>query len=162
MQRPEGWWDIWFLELAKYVSTASKDPSTQVGAVIVNPDTKQVVGMGFNGFARGVEDTEDRLNDRSKKLELTVHAEVNAVLNATASVRGCIIYVYPTIMIPACCARCAGVIVQSGIKAVLGYHCPYPSERWMVQSELSSLILREGGVKWYGNFEEIPPRERKL
>jgi len=153
-------WDYRFLELAKHVASWSKDPSTKVGAVIVNPTTKQVVGMGFNGFARGVEDTEERLNDRSKKLELTVHAEVNAVLNATTSVRGCVIYVYPTIMIPACCARCAGVIVQSGIKAVLGYHCPNPSERWMVQSELSSLILKEGGVDWYGRFTENPPRER--
>jgi deoxycytidylate deaminase len=48
-------WDRRFLELAKQVSTWSKDPSTQVGAVLVN-DLLQVVGMGYNGFPRGVED----------------------------------------------------------------------------------------------------------
>lgn len=64
-------WDRRFLELAKQVSTWSKDPSTKVGAVLVNED-KHVVGMGFNGFPVGVADTEERLNNRELKYKMIV------------------------------------------------------------------------------------------
>jgi dCMP deaminase len=55
-------WDRRFLNLAAHISTWSKDPSTKVGAVLVN-ELQQVVGMGYNGFARGVVDTDERLNN---------------------------------------------------------------------------------------------------
>ena len=44
-------WDDRFIELANFVASWSKDPSTQVGAVIANSNTKRVVSMGFNGFS---------------------------------------------------------------------------------------------------------------
>ena len=59
-------WDERFIELARLVAAWSKDPSTKVGAVIVRPD-RTVASVGFNGFARGVDDTEERLNDRALK-----------------------------------------------------------------------------------------------
>src|ERR1700722_2700699 len=90
-------WDIRFLELAKHISNWSKDPSTKVGAVLVN-DLKQVVGMGYNGFARGVQDTDERLNDRETKYKLVVHAEVNAIIQAGHAARNSTLYVYPSFM----------------------------------------------------------------
>ena len=106
-------WDGRFLELADIVSSWSKDPSTQVGAVIVN-DKKVVVGMGYNGFARGVVDVPGLYADRAKKYEMVIHAEVNAVLNATQSVEGCTLYcTHPP------CSRCMAVLIQSGIKEVV-------------------------------------------
>ena len=48
-------WDMRFLELAALVATWSKDPSTQVGAVIVD-SAKRIVSVGFNGAPRGVQE----------------------------------------------------------------------------------------------------------
>ena len=105
-------WDLRFINLAEHIAGWSKDPSTQVGAVIVDPTTRKVVSMGFNGFPRGVDDSDDRLQNREKKLSYMVHAEENAILQAGQSVAGCNIYIHPTIMIPACCAHCAKLITK--------------------------------------------------
>ena len=142
-------WDKRFLELAKHVAQWSKDPSTKVGAVIVDPTTKKVVSMGYNGFARGVKDTDERLNDRETKLSLVVHAELNAILQAERSVRGCDIYIWPTMMEPNCCPECAKAIAQSGIKNVFGYSSSKPlSERWQKFAEYSTITLSESGVTY--------------
>lgn len=45
-------WDEYFMAIAFLSSMRSKDPSTQVGACIVNED-KRIVGIGYNGFPRG-------------------------------------------------------------------------------------------------------------
>jgi len=80
-------WDRRFLEMARLVSSWSKDPSTKVGSVVVRPD-KTVASVGFNGFPRGVADTEARLCDRGEKLDLIVHAEINALSVAHESLSG--------------------------------------------------------------------------
>ncbi|VVM20888.1 dCMP deaminase (EC [uncultured Gammaproteobacteria bacterium] len=56
-------WDERYLALAKEVSTWSKDPSTQVGAVTVG-SKKEVLSQGFNGFPRNINDTDERYNNR--------------------------------------------------------------------------------------------------
>ena len=71
-------WDQRFMDLANFVAAWSKDPSTQVGAVIANPHTKRVVSMGYNGFPSGVGDHDHRLENREIKYEMIVHAETNA------------------------------------------------------------------------------------
>jgi dCMP deaminase len=138
-------WHNRFLELAKFISTWSKD-STKVGAVIVDPKTKQVVGIGYNGFPRGVEDSEDRYANRETKLKLIVHAEVNAILNANKSVQGCDLYVYPTMMIPDVCPDCAKVVAQSGIKRVF-YYKGKTAERWQELAKYSKLIFDESNIE---------------
>lgn len=106
-------WDAWFLGLADYMATGSKDPSTKVGAVIVRPD-RTIAGEGFNGFPRGIAD-DCRMHDRPTKYELVIHAEMNATLNAAGPVAGCTIYVSPV----APCVRCAVHLVQAGIVRVV-------------------------------------------
>lgn len=106
-------WNTRMLALAELTATWSKDPSTQVGAVITDP-ANRVISQGFNGMPRGVEDDPDVLADRDEKLRRTIHAEVNAILFARRSLEGCTIYVtHPP------CARCAAVIVQAGIHVVV-------------------------------------------
>src|SRR5436305_279131 len=80
-------WDLRYLEIARQVSCWSKDPSTKVGAVI-SDNQGRVVALGYNGFARNVEDAVDKLSDRAVKYEMVVHAEVNAVLIAGRSTAG--------------------------------------------------------------------------
>ncbi|MCQ2966409.1 MAG: dCMP deaminase family protein [Alphaproteobacteria bacterium] len=134
-------WDKRFFELAKLVSSWSKDPSSQVGAVVVD-DKRRIVSVGFNGFPMGVEDSSERLNVREVKYELIVHAEANAILTAPRSVVGCSIYVYPYLP----CSRCAGAIIQSGIKRVVVENRPIP-DRWLENFNLAKTILNEAGVQ---------------
>lgn len=137
-------WDCRFLDLAQHISTWSKDPSTQVGAVVVAPD-KQVVGIGYNGFARGVEDFQDRYNNRELKYKFVVHAEVNALLMAGAKAKGASLYVFPSFAIPNICHDCCKFAIQCGIKEVVGYRPIYNErlQRWNDSIEISKMMLDE-------------------
>lgn len=130
-----------FMEMASLVAGWSKDPSTKVGAVIVDND-RRVVSTGFNGFAKYVKDHAERLADRDTKLQLTLHAEANAILIARRSVENCTIYItHPP------CPHCASMIIQSGIRVVY-YKKPNADflSRWGRQMDTSLAILREAGV----------------
>ena len=129
-------WDKRFLELAEHVATWSKDRSTQVGAVIVD-DQHRVVGVGFNGFPRGVTD-DFRLDDREVKYGIVVHGELNAILNA-AFTEGCTMY---TSLGP--CSQCAAAIIQAGIARVVSPDTTHP--RFMDSIRLGREILEEAGV----------------
>lgn len=141
MQRGQDWWDQWFLGLAAYVSTASKDPSTQCGAVIVDSN-RRVVSIGFNGFPRGVKDDE-RLADRKTKYKIVVHSERNALLFARESVEGCVLYNWP--FLP--CSACASMIIQAGVQWVVAPALPERlRERWGEDIALATQLFREAGV----------------
>ena len=134
-------WDIRFLALAQHIAAWSKDPSTKCGAVIVD-EQRRVVGLGYNGFPRGMPDK--GYKDRDHKLKFVVHAEANAILNAVAKVQGCTLYVWP---IPAC-NECAKLIVQAGIERVVS---PSPTQaqrtRWAGSFAAASIIFNECGIK---------------
>lgn len=132
-------WDDRFLVLAKLIGSWSKDPSTKVGAVIVD-DKKRIVSVGYNGFPRGVEDSEKRLCNRQEKYDIIVHAEVNAIAFANKSVEGCTLYIDP--FEP--CSRCAGIIIQNGIKRVVSYK--NKNDRWEKDFSISRKLLTEAGL----------------
>lgn len=138
--RTQQWWDIWHLGLAQYHASASKDPSTKVGAVIVDSE-RRPVGSGYNGFARKVDDSPERLNDRELKYKLVVHAERNALLFARGDVRGCTLYTAP--FMP--CAPCAAMVIQAGITRVVSFENDNP--RWQADFELTRQMFREAGVE---------------
>lgn len=135
-------WVARFSDLAKEVSTWSKDPSSCVGAVIVRPD-RTVASVGFNGFPRGVEDSSFLIENRDAKLLRTIHAELNAILAAKEPLVGYSIFVWP--FQP--CAQCAAAIIQSGIKEV---YCPYndhmAQERWSESFKAALQMFDEAGV----------------
>ena len=133
-------WDRRFLALAQHIAGWSKDPSTKVGAVIVRPD-KTVASVGYNGLPRGVEDTMARLQDRDTKLDLTVHAEINALAFAKESLQFCTLYVWP---LPPC-IRCATSIIQHGIHRVVA---PEPNihSQWRDSNIRARDMLLEAGV----------------
>lgn len=143
--RPElSKWDIRYLELALFYSTWSKDPSTQVGAVIVRGKNEQV-SHGWNGFPAGVADTTERLNDRAKRLALTLHAEANAILKRGTgkNLAGTTIYVT---MPP--CSKCAITIIQASISKVvyLKAHNAF-MQRWGDDVKLSMELFDEAGIE---------------
>lgn len=132
--------------MAMLVASWSKDPSTKVGAVIVRPNNT-VASVGYNGFPRGVSDSPERLADREEKLALTIHAELNAILNAGESLEGYRIYItHPP------CVSCAIHIKQAGIEEVI-YKKPTPElvARWGPSLERAVNVMDEAGLI----FEEI-------
>jgi dCMP deaminase len=140
MSRGKEWWDIWFVNMAKYVSTASKDPSTQTGAVITDLK-RRVVSVGYNGLAQGVEDSPERLNNREIKYKIIVHCERNALLFANRSVEDCTLYTWPFMS----CATCCSMVIQAGIKRCVA---PFSdNERWVAEFELSKQMFKEADVE---------------
>lgn len=113
-------WDDYFIALAKLSAMRSKDPSTQVGAVIVGLDNR-ILSIGYNGTPNGYPDDDfpwDREGDHlSTKYYYVCHAELNAILNYRGSrkdLENAKIYV---VLFP--CNECAKAIIQSGIKEVI-------------------------------------------
>ena len=135
-------WDRRFLDLAAHIAGWSKDPSTQVGCVVVGPD-REIRSTGFNGLPRGIEDTLERLNTRELKYPLICHAEENAIMHAArigVALKGCTAYVtWPP------CTRCARSLVQAGVAEVV-YPVVEVPERWSEDFELSRRLLHEAGM----------------
>ena len=136
-------WDTRFLDLATHISEWSKDPSTKVGCVVVGPD-REIRSTGFNGFPRGILDSDDRLTDRDLKYPLICHAEENAIMHAARiglALKGCTAYVtWPP------CTRCARSLIQAGISEIVipsGLEIP---DRWKTDFETSMGLLREAEV----------------
>jgi len=142
-------WDRRYLDIAKTVSTWSKDPSTKVGAVLVDTEGR-VVGTGYNGFPKGVHDDPSRYANRELKYELVVHAEINAILTAGHQARGSTLYVYPGFGSPCMCTGCAKAAIQAGVKRVVGLVEEIDAERlarWKASLHYSQLMCNEGGIE---------------
>jgi len=136
-------WYKRYLKIAAEVAQWSKDPSTKVGAIIVG--TKgQIIANGFNGFPRGIKDSEIRLNDRPLKYKYTIHAEANAIYNAIhngASTVGSSIFVSG---LPVC-SECAKAIIQCGIIEVCSDSVA--TERWEESCSHAFSMFAEVGIK---------------
>lgn len=144
-------WQRRFLNVASLISTWSKDPSTKVGVVIVKDN--KILGTGYNGFPRGIEDLDDRYNDRPTKYKYVVHAEVNAVLNSVADVTGADLYLWPA---ATPCTECAKVMIQVGIKQVIGPKANMELfAGWREGINTAKEMLQEAGIELieidYGN-----------
>ena len=135
-------WEEYFMGLALLSGLRSKDPNTQVGAVIVD-ENNRVVSIGYNGFPSGVSDDEFPWGREGGVLDtkyaFVVHAELNAILNSQRSVRGCTLYVS---LFP--CNECAKAIIQSGIRRIV-----YESDKYDgVDTNIASKrMLRAAGVE---------------
>lgn len=132
-------WDVKGLRIAREISTWSKDPSSKVGCYIATPNHTPI-SFGFNGFPRGIADDE-RLNIREQKYQIILHAEVNAILNATANLEGATVYSYP--FTP--CSQCASMLIQKGIARLVAPDIEIP-ERWLANFKMGQDLLAEAGV----------------
>jgi len=135
-------WDTFFLELARHVSTASKDPSTQTGAVIVGPN-KAVISVGFNGFPAGMPDYDDLYADREEKYSRIIHCEMNALIFARGPIPpGSTLYTTPFMS----CDRCVVHMLQAGIRRfVAPVATGERAERWKESFEKTRKYISECG-----------------
>lgn len=136
-------WHKRYIELARTISQWSKDPSTQCGAVIIGK-SGQVLSQGYNGFARGMDDSAELYENRELKYSRIVHAEMNAIYNASrtgVSLEGATAYVHG---LP-CCHECAKAIIQVGIKEVVMHTTN--NIRWNDSCGMGTDFLEEAKIK---------------
>ncbi|VDR41955.1 Deoxycytidylate deaminase [Mycoplasmopsis caviae] len=130
------------MALAKVSALRSKDPSTKVGACIVN-EHKRIIALGYNGMPKGIDDEFpwDREGESPKetKYAYVVHAEMNAILNTNNNLDGCTIFtsLYP-------CSSCAKTIAQSGISEVVYEDDKYHDTE---DAEIARHILNASNIK---------------
>ena len=148
-------WDEYFMSIALLSAKRSADPSTQVGAWIVDSNNK-VVSIGYNGMPRGIDDCNLSWNrngtDLDSKYLYVCHAEFNAILNTSdgSQLKGCRVYVT---LFP--CNECAKAIIQTGIKEIV-----YLSDKYAdsIETRASKKMLTLAGVvltPYNGRFKEI-------
>ena len=140
-------WDEYFMGVAQLSAMRSKDPNTQVGACIVSPD-KKIIGLGYNGLPKGCEDDEFPWEREGEFLETkypyVCHAELNAILNSTQSLKNCSIYVA---LFP--CHECSKAIIQSGIREIV-----YLSDKYAeTESNLASKRMLDAAGVTYRRLE---------
>jgi len=142
-------WDKRFLGIAYEISTWSKDPSRKIGAIAVRD--RKILATGYNGFPKGIEDTEERYNDRETKYQYVVHAEMNCIYNAAEngiSLRDSTLYIYG---LPVC-GDCALGIIQAGVSRVVAVSEGTP-DRWVEAIGKTNEIFKEAGVDY--DFTEV-------
>lgn len=138
-------WDIRFMQMAKEISSWSKDPSKQIGVVAVG-ENRRVLSTGYNGFPRGIDDTAARLNSREIKYKYVVHAEQNCIYNACLngiSLAGASLYVYGLPI----CSECAKGIIQVGIERVIIDEHSFEIPKWNESFELSKQLFDEANIE---------------
>lgn len=139
-----GKWATRMLDLAKEVSSWSKDPSTKVGAVITTKDGSPV-SWGFNGMPMGIDDTISDRHERPTKYKWYCHAERNAMDLAPRPLDGCVMFVTYS---P--CSSCAQSIIQRKISTVV-VDANYLNDpmvlRWQDDMRVAADMMQEAGVK---------------
>ncbi len=139
--RPMKKWDERFCKLAKYISQWSKDPNAKVGAVLFLKKGGNI-SIGYNGIPMGVEDSAERLTDSVIKLELVVHAELNALIAAGSRASGSTVYVWGKPI----CARCAGPIIQAGVKRIVALAPGDSESKWDKSGKVAHQMFLEAGI----------------
>lgn len=137
-------WDERFLDVARLVSNWSKDPGTRIGAVLVHE--RRILATGYNGIPQGIHDDLLLHVERSVKLAYTIHAEINALLNAAKygiSTNNTTIYITAD---P--CVDCCKALIQAGVKRIV-----VPKQldfdfdkRWQGNLELARTLLSEVSI----------------
>ena len=146
----DGWVDF-YLNMAIMYSTCSKDPSTQVGCVLVD-EKRRPIGWGTNGLSRYSSDSKDILNNREEKYKRVLHAEENAIFNAAKSTEGATAFItHPP------CLHCCHVLSQNGIVRVVTIRPQGEfAERWNLKD--TDKELKDLGIEFnaYGRISNDP------
>jgi len=123
-------WNEYFMGLSQLTAQRSKDPSSQVGCVIVD-DMNKIIGLGYNGLPNGCNDDHFSWN-RPEKYFYIIHAEMNAIINCNdfKSLKGATLY---TTLFP--CSECAKIIIQTGIKKIIYDDDKYIDQESFIKSK---------------------------
>lgn len=140
-------WDDYFIEFARLAATRSKDPSSQIGAVLVRD--RILISTGYNGFPRQIDDEYTDRYSRPEKYKLIVHAEENAILNASRvglATQGATLYLYAFGPIAVPCTECSKSVIQAGITKIVGF-AQKEMPTWATDLAFAQAMLLEAGVE---------------
>lgn len=136
-------WDLRFLAVATLISSWSKDPSSQVGCVLVDAK-RRIVSAGYNGFPKDASDALELYEDRKQKYPRVRHAEKNAIQFAGRNVEGATAYVT---MPP--CSRCAAFMINAGIARVVTIDVDEEKQaRWQKDFDCSEWAFSWKGIQY--------------
>lgn len=133
-----------YYKLAQYqAGLFSKDPSTKVAAILIAPDTHQILSTGYNGVCRKLKETNERWT-RPKKYDYVIHAEINSICNAARSgikIENsiCVVTMFP-------CVDCCKALIQSGVDTIVCEKPDLNHERWGESFKISLELFNEGNV----------------
>jgi len=150
-------WDDYFMTMVYLVAMRSKDDSTHIGAVVVDPKNR-VVSLGYNSFPRGIRDDVPERQERPEKYFWFEHGERNAIYNARRDLEGCKMY---TNGIP--CMDCSRAVVQAGLVHVTvdkRWHDTNYNQ-WKEHAERALILFKEAGITvsyWDGKLLDIVGR----
>ena len=148
-----------YMLIARIIAKRSKDPNTQVGAVIVSEDDR-ILSVGYNGFPNGISDDDpeynwaDRdINSSNNKYLYSTHAEANAILNYRGDIRDLRNATLYVTLFP--CNECAKMIIQTGIS-----HIIYLSDKY--HDSTSSVASRKMFGTTHTEFIQYKPSIEKM
>jgi dCMP deaminase len=147
--------DSKYMGIALVVAGLSKDPSTQIGSLIIDDDNSPL-GWGYNGPPSQIDDGAISW-ERPDKYDYIIHAEENAIDHSNAFLGNATIYVTG---LP--CKKCMIRIVSKGIKRVCYLDRDYdPKSMQAVSADVAKVheIAKLAGVKldrFTGNLNWLP------
>ncbi|MBR3180136.1 cytidine deaminase [Candidatus Saccharibacteria bacterium] len=148
MDKQRGW-DEYFMGIAKAVAVKSKDPSSKMGCVIVDPN-KRVVSLGYNGLIQGADESKMTLSERPMKYYFAIHSEMNALLFAHQDLSGCTIY-----NMVATCENCLKYCLQAGIKRFVYEELRVHSHSTDPKKSMTNIDTDEAVVRMLVSMPEV-------
>lgn len=139
-------WVDFFIDVAVLASSRSKDESTKVGCVLVDPESMSPLTFAYNGVPRHISENPDH-NIRPEKYFWWTHAEQNAIANcARLGIKTDGSYLFLT---QQPCSDCVRLIIQAGIDVVVVQKTEEWQDydtRWFESISRGRLMLNEAAV----------------
>lgn len=136
---------IKYMRVARFAAAEfSKDPSTKVGAILLAPESLQVLSLGYNGMPRGIDEADPSRWERPTKYAFVEHAERNCLYNACrlgTPIQGaiCVVTLFP-------CVECTRALIQSGVATIVAPEPESPDPRWAESWKLARAMMEESGT----------------
>ena len=149
MDQKQREWDEYFMKIAETVAVKSKDPSSKMGCVIVDPK-KRVISLGYNGMLQGADESKMTLSERPMKYYFAIHSEMNAILFAHQDLTGCTIYNRV-----ATCENCLKYCLQAGIKRFVYKDLRVHSHSTDPKKSMTNIETDEAVVRLLSSMPEV-------
>ena len=134
-----------FYNLAKFKADLfSKDKSTKVCALFIDPDSLHILSTGYNGMPRNINEEDETRWERPQKYKYVVHAEANGIYNACRSGVSldksiCLVTFFP-------CSDCTKGIIQVGVKELVTPEPDFKNIKYGEDFKYSIEMLKEAKV----------------
>ena len=137
------------MQIAEAAAAKSKDPSSKMGCVIVDPH-KRVVSLGYNGLVQSANESKLTLSERPMKYYFVIHSEMNALLFARHDLTGCTLYNRV-----ATCDNCLKHCLQAGIKRFVYRELRVKSHSTDPKKSMTNIDTDEAVIRLLASMPEV-------